>query len=129
MLSDGVTREPFDHMLVNEYLRGQGIAFHRDYEPYGRTVMSLSLLSSCVMEFRHRTTGRKERLLLERQSLLVLSDEARYDWEHGIANRKTDVCTGYRWSEAGVCRSRFGHRKGIEDNRALVARYVPDWRR
>ena len=72
-------------MLVNEYLPGQGIALHRDYEPFGRTVVSLSLLSPCVMDFRHRPTGRRERLLLEPRSLLVLSDEARYDWEHGIA--------------------------------------------
>jgi alkylated DNA repair dioxygenase AlkB len=30
-------------------------------------------------------------LLLERRSLIVLSDEARYDWEHGIAARKKDA--------------------------------------
>jgi hypothetical protein len=45
LLSDGMTPEPFDQMLVNEYLPGQGISSHRDYEPYGRTVVSLSLLS------------------------------------------------------------------------------------
>jgi hypothetical protein len=94
MLSAGLTAEPFDQMLVNEYLPGQGIAFHRDYEPYGRAVASLSLLAACVMDFRHRATDRRERLLLERRSLLVLSDEARYVWEHGIAGRKKDVWQG-----------------------------------
>ena len=39
--------------LVNEYLPGQGIALHLDYQPFDRTVASLSLLSPCVMEFRH----------------------------------------------------------------------------
>jgi alkylated DNA repair dioxygenase AlkB len=94
LLADGVTDEPFDQMLVNEYQPGQGIAPHRDYAPFGRTVVSLSLLSPCVMDFGHRPTGRKERLLLLPRSLLVLSDEARYDWQHGIAPRKRDVWQG-----------------------------------
>lgn len=94
LYADGVTDTPFDQMLVNEYLPGQGISPHRDYAPYGRTVVSLSLLSPCVMDFRHPPTGRKESLLLGRRSLLVLSDEARYDWEHGIAPRKRDAWHG-----------------------------------
>jgi hypothetical protein len=35
-------------------------------------------------------------LLLEPRSVLVLSDAARYDWEHGIAPRKTDEWHGQR---------------------------------
>ena len=77
-------------MLVNEYLPGQGIAPHRDYAPFGPVVASLSLLSPCVMDFRHPASGRRERLLLEPRSLLVLADASRYDWEHGIAPRKKD---------------------------------------
>jgi alkylated DNA repair dioxygenase AlkB len=96
MLADGVTDAPFDQMLVNEYTPGQGIAMHRDYAPFGRTVVSLTLLSACVMDFRHVATGRRESLLLEPRSLLVLSDEARYEWEHGIAPRKRDVWHGQR---------------------------------
>jgi alkylated DNA repair dioxygenase AlkB len=46
------------------------------------------------MDFRHPATGRRERRLLEPRSLLVLSDAARYDWEHGIAPRKKDVWHG-----------------------------------
>ena len=91
LFADGVTDVPFDQMLVNEYLPGQGISPHRDYEPFGRTVVSLSLLSPCVMDFRHPPRGRKELLL---RSLLVLSDEACYVWEHGIAARKKDAWHG-----------------------------------
>lgn len=94
MLADGVTDVPFDQMLVNEYLPGQGISPHRDYAPFGRTVVSLSLLSPCVMDLRHPPTGRRERLLLGPRSLLVLADEARYEWEHGIAPRKRDAWHG-----------------------------------
>jgi alkylated DNA repair dioxygenase AlkB len=94
MLTDGVTDVPFDQMLVNEYRPGQGISAHRDYAPFGRTVVSLSLLSQCVMDLRHPPTGRQERLLLEPRSLLMLADEARYEWEHGIAPRKRDHWRG-----------------------------------
>ena len=94
LFSDGITREPFNHMLINEYTPGQGIALHRDYAPYARTVVSLSLLSPCVMDLRHPETDRKARVLLERRSLLVLSDEARYVWQHGIAPRKRDTWHG-----------------------------------
>lgn len=87
---DGLTERSFDQLLVNEYLTGQGIALHRDHDPFDRTVASLSLLSPCVMDFRDVETGRRESLLLEPRSLLVLSDDARYLWEHGIARRKTD---------------------------------------
>ncbi|MFO0848008.1 MAG: alpha-ketoglutarate-dependent dioxygenase AlkB [Gemmataceae bacterium] len=94
VLADEVTDVPFDQMLVNEYLPGQGISPHRDYAPFGRTVVSLSLLSPCVMDLRHPPTGRRDRLLLEPRSLLVLADEARYEWEHGIAPRKRDSWQG-----------------------------------
>jgi len=112
MLADGVTGRPFDQMLVNEYAPGQGISPHRDYAPFGRTVVSLSLLSPCVMDFRHVATGRKESLLLEPRSLLVLSDEARYDWEHGIAPRKRDVWQGVRWDRGRRVSVTFRFRDG-----------------
>jgi len=94
LYEEGISDRPFDQMLVNEYFPGQGISLHRDYDPFDRTVVSLSLLSDCVMDFRHRASGRRESLLLERRSLLVLSDDARYEWEHGIAPRKSDQWNG-----------------------------------
>jgi hypothetical protein len=99
--ADGVGERRFDQMLVNEYTPGQGISFHRDYEPFDRTVVSLSLLAPCVMDFRHATDGRRATMLLEPRSLLVLSDEARYEWEHGIARRKSD-----RWNGVATPRRR-----------------------
>jgi len=101
MHAEGLSHRPFDQMLVNEYFPGQGIALHRDYEPFDRTVVSLSLLSPCVMELRRAAEGRRESLLLERRSLLVLSDEARYKWQHGIAGRKND-----RWQGVLIPRGR-----------------------
>jgi alkylated DNA repair dioxygenase AlkB len=101
MQKDGLTERSFDHMLVNEYLPGQGIALHRDYEPFDRTVVSLSLLAPCLMDFRHEETGERHFLWLEPRSLLVLSDDARYKWQHGIARRKND-----RWQGMVIPRAR-----------------------
>jgi alkylated DNA repair dioxygenase AlkB len=97
----GISHRPFDQMLINEYFPGQGIALHKDYEPFDRTVVSLSLLSSCVMEFRQMADKRREELLLEPRSLLALTDEARYQWQHCIARRKTD-----RWQGVKISRER-----------------------
>lgn len=101
MQRHGITERRFDQMLINEYFPGQGIALHRDYDPFDRTVVSLSLLSACVMEFRHVARDTRESLLLDRRSLLILSDEARYEWEHGIARRKKD-----RWHGIAIPRAR-----------------------
>ena len=94
LFREGIGDRPFDQLLVNEYLPGQGIAMHRDYSPFDRTVVSISLLSACVMDLRQPRTGREDALLLERRSLLILSDEARYEWQHGIARRKNDRWQG-----------------------------------
>src|SRR3954470_16856465 len=59
LYADCVGDDRFDQMLVNEYNPGQGISFHRDYDPFDRTVVSLSLLSPCVMEFRRVNDGRR----------------------------------------------------------------------
>lgn len=41
-------------MTVNEYLPGQGIAAHVDtHDAFGHTLLSLSLASGVVMDFRH----------------------------------------------------------------------------
>jgi len=101
MHDEAISERPFDQMLVNEYEPGQGIALHHDHKPFDRTVVSLSLLSPCVMDFRHPKTGERASLLLECRSLLILNDAARYEWQHGIARRKND-----RWQGVAVPRSR-----------------------
>ena len=101
MYREGLSERRFDQVLVNEYLPGQGIALYRDYLPFDRTVASLSLLSPVVMDFRHASEDQRAAILLQRCSLLILSDEARYDWQHGIARRKND-----RWQGCTIPRSR-----------------------
>ena len=54
-------------------------------------IVSLSLGSGCIMDFtkkRDKTT--KIPVWLAPRSIIVLRDEARYEWLHGIAPRKSD---------------------------------------
>ena len=89
---EGLFAEKPDQLIVNEYEAGQGIALHVDCEPcFSDTIVSISLGSTCVMDFAHRKTKEKKSLLLDVGSLVVLQEAARYDWQHGIAGRKTDV--------------------------------------
>jgi alkylated DNA repair dioxygenase AlkB len=79
-----------DQVLVNEYEPGQGIAPHVDCVPcFADTIASLTLGSSCLMEFTQVKTREKVPRFLARHSLVVLSGEARYDWRHAIPGRKS----------------------------------------
>lgn len=91
----GYFREIPDQLIVNEYLPGQGIAPHIDCTPcFEDTIGSISLGSSCVMDFTHPIRKEKIPLLLEPCSLVILQGDSRYFWTHGIAPRKADVYEG-----------------------------------
>ena len=84
-----------DQAIANEYLPGQGISPHIDCVPcFGNEIVSLSLGSSCVMDFSNADAGHKASILLQPCDLIVLSGPARYQWLHGIAGRKTDHVNG-----------------------------------
>lgn len=84
-----------DQVIINEYLPGHGISAHIDCVPcFAETIVSLSLGSPCLMDFTHGKTGEKSSILLEPRSLLVLTGDARYVWQHAIASRKTDRYQG-----------------------------------
>lgn len=92
----GLFAEMPDQVIINEYLPGQGISAHIDcVSCFADTIASLSLGSPCVMDFTHSQTGEKKSLLMEPRSLLVLSGDARYIWQHAIAGRKTDRFKGH----------------------------------
>lgn len=86
-----------DQVIVNEYLPGQGISAHIDCVPcFADTIASLSLGSPCVMEFSNSKTGEKKSIILEDRSLIVLSGPARYEWQHAIPTRKSDIINGVK---------------------------------
>jgi alkylated DNA repair dioxygenase AlkB len=95
LCADGFFPQMPDQVIINEYQPGQGIAPHIDCVPcFTETIASLSLGSSCVMEFTHVETQQKIPMLLEPRSLVVLTGDARYHWQHSIPHRKTDRYNG-----------------------------------
>lgn len=82
--------DPPTQILVNEYIQNKGISLHVDSsKSFGDTIVGLSLLAPCFMTFRHVKDEKLEtKIVLERRSLYVLKDEARFDWKHGITKMK-----------------------------------------
>lgn len=92
---DELIRKIPDQLIVNEYEPGQGIASHVDCIPcFGDTIISITLGSACVMTFTNIKTQEEIPVLLEPRGLIVMQGEARYDWKHGIALRKSDIFQG-----------------------------------
>lgn len=80
-------------VIVNEYLPGQGISAHIDRtDAFGPVVASISLSAATTMDFKGAAPYYQLKAIrLEPCSLLVLRDEARMQWKHGIAARKSDL--------------------------------------
>jgi alkylated DNA repair dioxygenase AlkB len=85
-----------NQMTVNEYKRGQGIGSHIDTKSaFDDGLISLSLGSDCVMEFRNEKNPKEKKLVhLPPRSLLLMSGPARYSWAHQIVTRMTDSVDG-----------------------------------
>jgi alkylated DNA repair dioxygenase AlkB len=94
MWRDGLMLRVPDQMVANEYPPGAGIFAHVDQDVFGDTIASVSLGSSCVMQFAQESTACTRELLLEPRSVLVLTGEARWAWSHGIPARAVDVWQG-----------------------------------
>lgn len=87
--------DPIKQVIINNYEIGQGIAPHIDCEPcFGNYIISLSLMSDIVMQFKHQDNGEIINIKLPRRSLTIIKDDARYKFTHGIAQRKRDNFNG-----------------------------------
>ena len=83
---------PPEQVIVNEYEPGQGIAMHTDHPGFGSAVAMVSLGDDWEMDFS-RTGDRPpatSRVMLERGSALILTEDARKKWRHGIAKRRKE---------------------------------------
>ena len=79
-----------EQVIVNEYKPGQGIATHTDHPGFGPTVCTISLLDDWEMDFSENWKD-KSPALLQRGSCVLMTDEARHVWQHGIAPRKSEL--------------------------------------
>jgi len=93
---DGLMRDVADQLIVNDYPVGHGIPPHVDAPLFTDTIVSISLSSSCIMEFT-TDAGACEEQFLEPMSALVISGEARSGWKHAIASRDQDMWDGRVW--------------------------------
>ncbi len=82
------------HIKLNMYEPGQGIPWHTDQDSYGPVVALLSLMNPIVMTFTLMEEEHTQ--VLEPRSLLVLEDESRWKWNHGIPARTWDDEIGSR---------------------------------
>lgn len=98
---DGLTLTVSDQLVANDYPAGSGIFGHVDLEAFDDTIVSLSLSSTCVMQFTEHGSRRLEEWLLEPRSALVLAGAARHNWTHGIPARHSD-----RWMGRDLPRAR-----------------------
>ncbi|CAG8492544.1 13435_t:CDS:2 [Ambispora gerdemannii] len=81
-----------EQMTAQLYPIGAGIPPHVDSHLYfGDFILSLSLQSAVLMEFKEIKTGNTVLLDLSPRSLLILSKESRYAWTHTIRARKCDL--------------------------------------
>uniref|UniRef100_A0A182RRT6 Fe2OG dioxygenase domain-containing protein n=1 Tax=Anopheles funestus TaxID=62324 RepID=A0A182RRT6_ANOFN len=92
-----------NHVLINEYLSGQGIMPHLDGPLFYPTITTISCGSHTVLEYYDQiednvpdTNGTIVRqhtasILLEPRSLLVVKDDMYHKYLHSIADREQDV--------------------------------------
>lgn len=93
-----------DQLTVNEYPSGVGLSPHIDtHSAFDELIFSLSLSSSCIMEFRKYNDKEdtlkclspiRKAVFLPPRSMLLLSGEGRYAWHHYIPHHKVDLVGG-----------------------------------
>eukprot|EP00970_Alexandrium_tamarense_P008705 scaffold1665_cov270-Alexandrium_tamarense.AAC.3 len=93
-----------NQLTVNEYTPGQGIGSHVDtLTAFDDGLLIITLHGGIVMEFRKVPTSSEEDnkedmikklVYLPPRSLVLLSHDGRYKWEHMIVSRATDTVNG-----------------------------------
>jgi len=91
----GFERIP-EQIIVNEYLEDQSIAAHIDRNSFGPKVATVSLLESWYMTFRSPDGLKKIEVLLEKNSLAIMTGASRSEWKHAIMSRGTDSIGGMK---------------------------------
>eukprot|EP01080_Neovahlkampfia_damariscottae_P007724 gene7724-12194_t len=76
-----------NHVLINEYLPGQGIMSHKDGPIYDNIVGSISLESYVMITFSKDKFSEKQEhysFILEPRSLIIFTDDIYDEYLHGI---------------------------------------------
>ncbi|ATZ80383.1 putative DNA repair dioxygenase [Bodo saltans virus] len=75
--------ETFDQLIVNEYKKGQGIGKHTDcISCFSNGIAIISLNNDSIITFEKN--GIRHDIHVKRKSLVLMTDDARYNWTHAI---------------------------------------------
>ncbi|CAB4406198.1 unnamed protein product [Rhizophagus irregularis] len=91
------TEQEYPNMcIINEYQAGQGIMPHTDSpEIFGPVILSLSILTSCLITFTHiQDSSNQSIILLKPRSLLVMTKSSRFDYKHSISKDAIEYYNG-----------------------------------
>lgn len=86
----GKTYTPFDQVIINQYKKSQCISPHIDHVKYfGDIIGSISLGTTCDMIFTQQ--AKTISVSLEPGSLVLLTEQARYNWKHSLTNKSNKI--------------------------------------
>ena len=90
-----------EQVIVNEYTRKQGISAHVDSLLFGPTIISVSLLEPTIFYFTPNdpSLGRRQEIEVPARSIILMSEESRYDWKHEIPPLVNITVNGMRWTK------------------------------
>ncbi|XP_050297039.1 alpha-ketoglutarate-dependent dioxygenase alkB homolog 6 [Anthonomus grandis grandis] len=119
-------RKP-NHVLVNEYLPGQGIMPHTDGPLFYPTVTTISCGSHTILEFLENNEKREKicDILLERCSLVIVKDDMYKNYLHSIREVEIDSVGGC--ANLDNCMSKYPINEKLkrETRISLTIRNVP----
>jgi len=79
-----------NQLIVNEYKPGQGIAWHTDAKSFDEPIITLSTGGSCIFEMKDPETSSIIELFLKPKTLIVMTNDSRWTWQHRIPQRGVD---------------------------------------
>ena len=122
LVREGLLPDAPDQVIVNEYVRKQGISKHIDSRSFADGIATISLLESWEMVFRKKDSKRQQSRQhsdgvrdvvkvtqrLDRRSAMIMTGDARYRWTHEIPEKKSELVAT---EPAGGKPTRTKHRK------------------
>lgn len=123
-----------NHALINEYKAGQGIMAHTDGPIFYPLVSTVSLMSDTLIDYYHpidpaKIQTKEERyvgsMLLERRSLILVTNEAYAHYLHGIDERPVDYITEKVFNRE-ICNRKIGDEVNRGLRISITIRNVPN---
>ncbi|XP_066585372.1 alpha-ketoglutarate-dependent dioxygenase alkB homolog 6-like isoform X2 [Prorops nasuta] len=123
-----------NHVLINEYLPGQGIMPHTDGPLFHPVVTTISCGSHTVLNLVKRLNNEQEHqqdiefsFLLEPRSLLVLQKDLYHNYLHSIAERRSDILIKSVIKNINLCGQTYDEGQELQRTTrlSLTIRHVP----